>query len=34
MGTKTWETKRAVAAQTAANLGAHFAGAPLPDPAP
>jgi lactate dehydrogenase-like 2-hydroxyacid dehydrogenase len=34
MGTKTWETKRAFAARTAANLGAHFAGAPLPDPVP
>jgi hydroxypyruvate reductase len=34
MGTKTWETKRIFAARTAANLGAHFAGAPLPDPVP
>ena len=34
MGTKTWETKCAFAAQTAANLAAHFAGAPLPDPVP
>ena len=33
-GTKTWETKRAFAARTAANLDAYFAGAPLPDPVP
>ena len=33
-GTKTWETKRAFAARTAANLDAHFAGTPLPDPVP
>ncbi len=34
MGTKTWETKRTFATRTAANLSAHFAGAPLPDPVP
>jgi lactate dehydrogenase-like 2-hydroxyacid dehydrogenase len=34
MGTKTWETKREFAARTAANLAAHFAGAPVPDPVP
>ena len=34
MGTKTWESKRAFAARTAANLDAYFAGAPLPNPVP